>query len=243
MDLYSIEHLPTINMIRENDRQIEHAINKLYGGMINFSKEVDIPLKREIAKYGTTKDEIIQKIKEVMEVLNINRLPTRKEIVEVTGNYSLTCLVSKKFHYRELADILGVGVKESETYFGNQEEDFIRDLLIDKGYKVQDMSQNHKYDLLLEDKVRIDVKASHLYHGNAGSFYAFNLEGKYHDCDLHILECISAQTKRIIVIPTVALMGQGQISIGMCKSKWYNYEDRFDYIDKYLEFYNQICNN
>lgn len=114
--------------------------------------------------------------------------------------------------------------------------------MISRNYKVIDMTTNHPFDLLLNNNVRIDVKASHLYEGKLGKFYAFNLERKYHDCDIFFLRCINNQGEyRDLIIPVSRVMGQKQISVGENKSKWYAYENRYDLIDKYIGFYEDLA--
>lgn len=60
-------------------------------------------------------------------------------------------------------------------------------MLISRRFSVRRMAQNFPYDLLVDDCVKIDVKASNLYRGPNGDFYTFNLEKPYATCGIYIL--------------------------------------------------------
>lgn len=84
----------------------------------------------------------------------------------------------------DLADQLGLPIKESETYFGKRQETVAQEQLITMGYEVRRMPQNFPYDLLVNDCLKVDVKASQLYRGPHGNFYTFNTEKPFCTCDI-----------------------------------------------------------
>ena len=61
----------------------------------------------------------------------------------------------------------------------------IKEILEKLGYQVQKMTTKHPYDLLINDNVKIDVKVSRCCNNNGFKFYSFNLERKYHNCDIN----------------------------------------------------------
>ena len=114
-------------------------------------------------------------------------------------------------------------------------------LLDSNGYLAEKMNTNYAYDFIVNNKTRVDVKYSKLYKGSSGNFYAFNLEQKFHDCDVYILICEEdKENLKTIIIPQSFVHNQGQISVGETKSKWYKYIDRFDFIDIFDKLYKEL---
>lgn len=129
-------------------------------------------------------------------------------------------------------------VKESETYFGKSQETNAAEMLISRGFSVRKMPQNFPYDLLVDDCVKVDVKASHLYHGSNGDFYTFNLEKSYATCDIYILFSLSDNGENsVFVVPSKLVIAQNQISMGVSKSKYHKFKDRWDYISALSDFW------
>ena len=78
---------------------------------------------------------------------------------------SLTNAVSKRMGWYRLAQMMGLPIKDSETYFGKRHEESAKEMLIAKGFEVRRMPQNFPYDLFVNDRIKVDVKASRLYQG------------------------------------------------------------------------------
>ena len=188
-----------------------------------------------------TKEKIIEGVWEVVNGLNLDRMPTSSEVSGYYGNYKLSNAISKRCLWKPLAKELHLDIKDSETQLGKDYEIIAKEHIINLGYEVESMTQNHPYDLIVDKSLKIDVKVSNLYKGKAGSFYSFNLEKRYGTCDLYILYLIGGtQNGNIIVIPSSKVMGQTQISVGEKNSKYYRYFDRWDFVHKILEFNNNL---
>lgn len=184
-------------------------------------------------------DELIkEKIFEVKNALSLDRMPSRKECEQYFHNDALVNAVSKNKKWYMLANELGLKIKDSETYFGKTQELIAEEMLVSMGFFVRKMSQNFPYDLLIDDCVKIDVKASHLYHGPNGDFYTFNLEKQFSTCDIYILFALGDQgEKRIFVVPSKFVIAQSQISMGVTKSKYHKFENRWDFISSLSDFW------
>lgn len=186
-------------------------------------------------------DDLVKiEILKVMRALNINRMPTRKEIELVTQNSSLTNRISRTKGYYGWAEELGLSLKPSETNFGKEHEYLVKELLEHKGYQVIKMAQNYPFDLLVNNNIKVDVKTSRLYKGTKGEFYTFNLEKKYASCDIYIAICINDENKieKLLIIPSSKLK-ISQLSIG--KNSIYDiYKDAFEWLEKYDSFYSII---
>lgn len=187
-----------------------------------------------------TDEKVREEILKVKETLCLDRMPTRNEIIRVTNSYSLPSKISKTKGYYGWAKELNLKIKDSETTFGKEQEFYIKTELENMGYKVDKMAQNYPYDLLLNDNIRIDVKASRLYKGEAGDYYTFNLYKKYATCDIYICLCYSEdkQLEKTLIIPAHKLKIT-QLSIGKT-SVYDKYKDRYDLIDKYDLFYQEV---
>lgn len=187
-------------------------------------------------------DLIREKIFEVKSALGLERMPSRSECKEYFHDESLINAVSRRKKWYTLADELGLKVKDSETYFGKSQEAVATELLTSMGFSVRRMSSNFPYDLLVDDCVKVDVKASHLYHGPNGSFYTFNLEKDFATCDIYILFTLNGDNKETsaFVVPSKEVVAQNQISMGEKKSKYHRFKDRWDYISSLSEFWAEM---
>lgn len=190
-------------------------------------------------------DELIrEKILEVVNALKLNRMPSKKECEDYFHNNGLTNAVSRRYRWYELARELSLDIKESETYFGKSYEAQTTEMLQAMGFEVRRMSQNFPYDLLVDDCVKVDVKASRIYRGKQGNFYSFNLEKPFATCDFFILLAIGDDDKieRKMVVPSNHVISNNQISVGEHRSKYYQFTDRFDLIENAAAFWTSLLN-
>lgn len=180
-------------------------------------------------------------ILEVVTAMKLNRMPTSSEVANYYGNYSLASKVSKlDGGWYGLAKDLGLSIKESETTFGKEYEYKIQDKIVSMGFEVQKMSQNFPYDLLVNNAIKVDVKASRLYKGKEGNFYSFNLEKPYTTCDIYVLVAKGESSENIFVIPSKFVFNTTQISIGEFNSKYYKYKDAWSYLVQYKSFLDKV---
>lgn len=187
-----------------------------------------------------TDDLIKEKVLEVKKAFSLDRMPSRSECIQYFHNEALVNAISKRKKWYQLADELGLKVKDSETYFGKSQEANVAEMLISRGFLVRKMPQNFPYDLLVDDCVKVDVKASHLYHGKNGDFYTFNLEKCYATCDIYILFAISdCEEISVFVVPSKLVIAQNQISMGVSRSKYHKFKDRWDYISSLSDFWSE----
>lgn len=168
----------------------------------------------------------------------IKRMPTRTEVDKFFGDTRLSNAISKKSAWYSIAEELNLDLKESDTNFGVMFENLAEEQMIAMGYVVEKTTQNHPYDLLINGSIKIDVKVSKLYKGAQGNFYSYNLEKRMATCDIYILYMVNDDDKVIdrLVIPSKFVMKNTQISIGEINSKYRYYSEKWEYIDKYIEF-------
>lgn len=184
-------------------------------------------------------DLIDQKVLEVKESLGLNRMPSRKECESYFNDCALTNAISKRSGWYEVARRLGLEVKDSETKFGKSYESIASEMLQSLGHDVKRMSQNFPYDLLVDDCIKIDVKASRLYRGAFGNFYSFAINKDYATCDFYVLFAVSddGNIGRTLVVPSCNVISNKQISVGQTSSKYFKYENRFDLISSAVDFW------
>jgi len=195
--------------------------------------------------HGTrwTDEKILKKILEVVKFKNMDRMPTRKEVDEFFGDTSLTNAVSRRTGgWYRLASELNLSIKECETTFGKSHEKLIMEKLISLGFEVRKMPQNFPYDLLVNDSVKVDVKASRLYRGKCGNFYSFNLEKPFCTCDIYVLRLIddSGNESDTLVVPSAHVSTNTQISVGETTSKYRKYSQKWQYITNYCRFMESV---
>ncbi len=196
-------------------------------------------------EYGTpwTEDEIKQGIFEAMKILNIDRMPSSGETISALDYNGLSMAIQRNGGFKHWAKKLSLDTKTSETSLGQEYEEYVLELLRNKGYEVERMSVKHPYDILANQNIKIDVKVSNLYKNSVSGYYTFNLEKHNHNCDLFICVCVTdGEIIKTLVIPSKFLMGIKQLSLGNT-SIYDSFKDRFDYIEKYNVFYNQLNYN
>jgi hypothetical protein len=195
--------------------------------------------------HGTrwTDDLIKEKVLEVKNALELDRMPSRKECENFFHNCSLTNAISRRCGgWVKLSEELGLSMKESDTWFGKRYEKIAAEMLQSEGFEVRRMNQNFPYDLLVDNCVKVDVKASKLYTEKNGSFYSFNLEKDFATCDFFILLAVSEneEIERTMIVPSWFVIANNQISVGVKKSKYHRFTDRWDLIGLLIEFCNKL---
>jgi hypothetical protein len=188
-------------------------------------------------------DELIrQKVLEVKDALELGRMPSRQECRNYYHGDSLVNAISRRKRWYALADELGLPVKESETKFGKTWESNAIEQLSSRGFSCRKMDQNFPYDILVNDCVKVDVKASHKYHGPNGDFFTFNLEKQFATCDIYILFSLNDDNSidRVFIVPSKFVIAQNQISVGISKSRYNRFVDKWDYIDALSSFWDEV---
>ena len=181
---------------------------------------------------------IKEELTKVMNALDINRMPTSNEIKLVTKSSKLTNAIRRHGGYLYWANELNLNQAPGTTRLGMHGEEKIKEILELKEYKVERMSVKHPYDLLVNSNIKIDVKTARLYTDQYGnSYYSFNLEKKEPTCDIYIFYCI--EIDKILIIPSKFLK-QTQLCITDKKSKYDIYKNRWDYINKFDNFYKSV---
>ena len=187
------------------------------------------------------KGEVKKEIKKVMKSLNLKRMPTNKECIKVTKNYGLSNKISKTGGFYKWAKKIDLEIKKSATQKASNIENKVKNI-INKKTDLKTILTNHKapYDILVDDKVKIEVKYSLGYKGTSGVYYTANLYKGVQKADILVFICRNKELgHKDLIIPSNKLQGITQLSIGK-NSKYDIYKNRWDYIIKYNEFIKKV---
>lgn len=174
-----------------------------------------------------------------------NYFPTLRQIQDYFGDTRLLNYINRNYDgLYKLAESYNLTIKEGAYSTGLYGENELQKKLESLGFKVDKEPTNCIYDFTVNNIVRIDCKYSNIYHGKTGDFYSFNLEDSHPDCDIFI--CLfkdKNEELQFLVIPHVFVFNYKQISVGIEKSKWLKFKNRFDYLIKYEEFFKGLKDN
>ena len=177
-------------------------------------------------------EEIKRSVLEIVEKMGMDRMPSRSEIEEYTGNTALTNKLAKSGGIYHYAELLGLPIKKSETLFAMKYEGMVKSILLSQGMEADLTPMKAPYDILVNKRVKIDVKASRVVKSGPSDCYSFNLEKPMQTCDVYVAITLeeSDEIKDIYIIPASVMSGKNQLSIGIHNSKYADYIERWDII-------------
>lgn len=237
MNVLDIKRMPTNTEMRNNKMSgLSKAIG-MSGGIYVWSKKLSIPIKKREKKWD---DNLIEKeIIKVMKTLCIDRMPSSDELHSIK-RMDLQNAIARNGGFRHWSERLKVETKDSETSKGLTYETFIANELKKKGYDVSVMSSGHPYDLLINKNVKIDVKAGTEHYHFGSKYHTFRPSSEHSTCDIYVCVALSynENVENIFVIPSKFAKVR-TINIGN-SSKYNAFISRWDYIEKYSQFYHSV---
>lgn len=183
-------------------------------------------------------DELIEAgIWEVVDCIGEKRMPTNKEMKNYYGNGALAAQITTKGGCAAWANKLGLPLKTNSVTLAWGFEKHTQGLLEGRGYDVERCRTKDPYDLLINGKVKIDVKVSHLVMFEDTPGYAFEIGKNRQNCDIYIAYCLGKDDEIIktYIIPAHILSSVQQLTVGEHRSKYDKYVDRWDLIDKVID--------
>lgn len=175
----------------------------------------------------------------VIEELKLDRFPTAIEMQNVTGDRGLVTAVSKYGGFPYWAKQLNLEQKDSKSKAAMRCEKYVFELLrnhlVPKTMRLT--SYKFPYDILYNDKIKIEVKFSNIKDGR----YRFFLP-KMPKSDVTILVCYDQDKKETVyVIPSHMLKNQHIVINDNDKySKYKKWIDRYSIIDLIDYSYHQL---
>lgn len=187
---------------------------------------------------------IIQEVKKLIELNDLKRFPTHKELDDFYGNSSLSNAISKHGGSRYFENKLGLNISKcNNTMLGEKYEEIcIKDIKKHIGLDAILTKRRYPYDLLVDGNVKIDVKTS-IELKDIPNCYSYNLEKRNQTCDLYVFYGLSRQTQEVlqtVIIPSCKINAK-QFCISNKDRYGYlkTYKDRWDLIQKYNNFFKQ----
>lgn len=191
-------------------------------------------------KDGDVEKDILKMVKS----LNLDRFPTKKEMIDFYGNGSLASKISRTGGSKYYASLLNLKIKDCESEFGGFYEDYTIDNIREHtGLSSVQMDVKYPYDILTDGNIKVDVKSSKKLYKQAQAmpYFTFNLEKKNPTCDIFVFYCLDDELfiDKTIIVPSCLIAGKTQVGMGGL-SKWDAYSDRWDYFKMYSDFYKNI---
>lgn len=188
-------------------------------------------------------EKIVEALTFMIDKCNMDTMPTHSEIKKFFGNNALNCAISKRKGIKHYATIIGMNIKECESKFGEELEDFCVLQIQEKlGLDGEKTKSKHPYDILVNRAVKVDVKASRIFNSYRGAkYYSFNLEKKCQTCDIFVFYCINQndEIEKTFIIPSCHISGKTQLSVG--KTSMYDkYIDQWHFIFDYNKFMTEL---
>lgn len=194
-----------------------------------------------VNKTRWTEQLIKERVMEVANTFDPVRMPSRIECEEYYGNTSLTNKLAKTGGFYHWAEVLGLNIKKSDTKFGIRAEKHAYETLIYLGFDVELTSTKHPYDLLVNNAVKIDVKAANISYANGFAFRSYRIAKKQPTCDIYMLyEADDDEIGDVYIVPSSVVSGQVQIGISKGSKRYLHYKNRYDIIQKFVDFYKSI---
>ena len=185
-----------------------------------------------------TKANIARGISLIAEQFDPIRMPTNKEVIEMSGGYSLSAAIQKNGGYEYWARRLNLEQKKSETKLGIKYERIVADRLRRGGHVVEETSVKHPYDLLVDGCVKVDVKVANASKVRNYDAHSYRIHKPQQTCDFYI--CCENDSSNMYVIPANMCRGQKQIVMGKDSRKYSSYKNAFNLIDAAVNFFDSL---
>lgn len=146
------------------------------------------------------------------------RMPSCEEL-KAMGFNALGCKVSRTGGgFRGWAERLGLKLKDSETSFGQQWEDYIEEMLSGAGHAVERQTARAPFDLLVDGLVRVNVKAAR--YTAINNAHVFGLNTSWRHCDVFAL--VKVDGSEVPLVLWVPARKAQQQSIGLTPKHRFN---------------------
>jgi hypothetical protein len=186
-------------------------------------------------------DELIkEEIFKCKEILCIDRMPTSNELKSI-GRVDLSSAICKTYNFSGWANRVGLQqYQTTTTRIGEKYENLIKGMLENRGYVVNNTTPKHIYDLLVNNCLKVDVKASKPGLNNGRRAHTFNLHNSLPNCDLYICLVIDEidRIEKTLIIPSHKL---SITSLKVYKeSKYDEFIDKWEYVENYVKFFESV---
>jgi hypothetical protein len=185
MKIFNIERMPTSKEVRTSKLSgLEDAIYRT-GGYVSWAEKLNLSPKKHTKSWK--ENEIEDEILRITSMLNLNRMPSKSEIEQVTNDRSILNAIARSYGFYGWSKRLSLPIKDCETEFGIDYQEVAIKMLQEKGYIATRTSVKAPYDIIINNKIRVDVKSGCAYELKGSRCHTFNLEKKFPTCDIYII--------------------------------------------------------
>lgn len=234
---YGLDEMPSRQFLEGINRaDLFNAIARK-GGFVKFANEMGIPRRKRVSKW--TLEKIEEELRNYVEEKNLDRMPSKPELIK-DGRNDIGSALTRYKGMKYWSERIGLPLKQSETTKGNKYERITAMILEDMGHRVKEMTTKYPYDLLVNENVKVDVKVSSPGDIKGWRCHTFRPSKEYPTCDLYICIALdeSEKIEKVFIIPS-KFAQVTTLCIG-AESKYNGFIERWDYVDRYTEFYKAL---
>lgn len=244
VERYNFNHMPTrLDLEGVGEGALSTRVQR-NGGFVYWREKLNLNPKVKRTKW--TNEKIKLEIERVVKLMEENSgvrgyMPTADNTAHYTGSYSLSNAISRSGGYRHWADKLGLEYQDSTYDMGYNYEKLAYEKLVSMGYEVEFMSQGYPYDLLVNGVLKIDVKSCRASLSKGFRTHVIGIEKSHPTCDIYYMFCMNEDEsilEKELIAPSHHIKTT-TINMGE-NSKYDIYHERFNYIEEYLEFMDNI---
>lgn len=127
MKLLNIDYMPTRSELeRVGLGYLMNHIARKCGGFVALRNEMG--LKEKPKSKSWAEESVIKEIKEVIRLLNLNYFPSKNQMESLEEYKHLPNIIYRNGGCRLWAEKVGVELEETETKFGNDQEEEVKNL-------------------------------------------------------------------------------------------------------------------
>jgi hypothetical protein len=119
------------------------------------------------------------------------RMPSAAEM-RVAGKNALACAITRRGGFEKWRRYMRASIKPSETTTGLRIQRVAARLLRAQGFRIDEQTTKAPFDLLVDGRVRVDVKSGSQYQ-NIG--YIFALNKRTPTCDVYMLATLNSKQR------------------------------------------------
>lgn len=147
-----------------------------------------------------TDDDVRKELRAIANSTNV--MPTANEL-RCAGRNDLAMQISRRGGFVHWAKQLGLATRNSQTSMGQRWEDHVCSLLKQHGHSVERQTTKARFDILVDDRVRVNVKSAHWNTYGACKGFFFGIGDTWASCDLFALVPIESDDRlpRVLWVP------------------------------------------
>lgn len=237
MELHELHVFPSRQFLEGINRSDLFNAVARSGGFRKCADRWGIPKHQRTPRW--TLEKIEEELNKYIEAKGLERLPSKPDLIK-EGRQDLGNALTRHKGMEYWSERIGLPLKPSETTKGRMFERIVQNELENRNHDVKRMTTKHAYDLLVNENVKIDIKVASPGDVQGYRTHTFRPSKEYPTCDLYICVALDEENEleKVFVIPSK--FAQVTTLCIMENSRYNAFIDRWDYIDRYTEFYKEL---